>query len=147
MRAKLLLLLASCCLVPWSVGCSDAPPGPEKLPTVPASGVVTYQGQPLPDASVSFQHVDGMVTANGKTDNEGRFTLSTYEAEDGAPVGSYRITVSASAVQEIEPGVLAPEPPGGFESPIPGKYANPTTSGLEATIPEGGKTDLTLDLQ
>jgi hypothetical protein len=52
-----------------------------------------------------------------------------------------------SAVQEIEPGVMAPEPPGGFKSPIPAKFGNVAESGLTLEVPAAGSTDLKLDLR
>jgi len=110
------------------------------------SGIVTFQGTPLPNATVSFQHSEGKASSTGKTDAAGAFTLSTYGTNDGAPAGNYSVTVAVSAMQEIEPGVLAPEPEGGFKSPIPPQYANPTTSGLKVEVPAGGKADVKLEL-
>lgn len=129
-------------------GCSEsAPAGPEQLKTVPAGGIVTYRNSPIGNASVSLQRVDGKATASGKTTADGKFVLSTYGENDGAPAGEYVAIVSVSGAQEIEPGVLAPEPPGGFVSPIPLQYGDPTTSGLRITIPEGGDQNIALSLQ
>lgn len=108
---------------------------------------MTYQGKPVANASVSFQHADGAATASGKTNAEGRFKLSTYAPDDGAPVGDYRVTVAVSMVQEIEPGVLAPEPEGGFKSPIPLKYANPAETDLQVQVPAGGAPELAIELR
>jgi len=143
----LFALVASLLLVSL-VGCGGGePPGPEKLPLVPAGGTVTYQGNPLANADVAFQHSEGKVTPSGKTDAQGKFTLKSYGEESGAPAGSYTVTVSVSGSQEIEPGVLAPEPPGGFKSPIPAKYGSSTTSGLKVEVPAEGSTDLKVELQ
>jgi hypothetical protein len=148
LRSTLILAVLSVGFVFTSTGCTDSgPPGPKQLPVFPSGGKVTYQGNPLPNADVSFQHKEGSATATAKTDAQGSFTLSTYGDKDGAPAGAYRVTVAVSAVQEIEPGVLAPEPPGGFKSPIPAQYGNPETSGLTADIPEGGKQDLVIELK
>ena len=145
---KSLLALVLSCVVGALLGCSGgAPPGPEQLPTVPAAGTVTYNGNPLPNADVSFQHSEGKVTATAKTDAQGKFALKAYGEKEGAPAGSYTVTVSVSTAQEIEPGVLAPEPPGGFKSPIPTKYGSASTSGLKVEIPAEGSTDLKVDLQ
>ncbi len=130
------------------VGCGGSePPGPKQLPTVPAAGTVTYKGQPLANATVACQHLDGQVSASGKSDASGKFTLKSYGDKDGAPAGSYKVSVSVSAVQEIEPGVMAPEPPGGFKSPIPAKFGNVAESGLTLEVPAAGSTDLKLDLR
>jgi hypothetical protein len=130
------------------VGCGGSePPGPKQLPTVPAAGTVTYNGQPLANATISCQHSDGEAAASGKSDASGKFTLKSYGDKDGAPVGSYKVSVSVSAVQEIEPGVMAPEPPGGFKSPIPAKFGNVAESGLTLEVPAAGSTDLKLDLR
>jgi hypothetical protein len=128
-------------------GCtSGGPSGPEQLPTVPAAGTVVYQGNLIANADVSFQHAEGKVTATGKTGPDGRFVLKAYGEQEGAPAGKYLVTVSVSGAQEIEPGVLAPEPPGGFKSPIPTKYGSSTTSGLSLEIPAAGSTDLKVEL-
>lgn len=146
MKSLCALLLG--CIVGALLGCSGGDPeGPEKLPTVPAGGTVTYQGNPVANADVSFQHSEGKLTSTGKTDAAGKFSLKSYGADEGAPAGSYTVTVSVSGAQEIEPGVLAPEPPGGFKSPIPAKYGSATTSGLKVEIPAEGSTDLKVELQ
>ncbi|WP_425614147.1 carboxypeptidase-like regulatory domain-containing protein [Anatilimnocola sp. NA78] len=130
------------------VGCTGGgPAGPEQLPTVPAAGTVTYQGSPIANADVSFQHSEGKVTATAKTGSDGRFALKSYGEKEGAPAGKYTLTVSVSGAQEIEPGVLAPEPPGGFKSPIPAKFGSTTTSGLSLEIPPAGSTDLKVELK
>lgn len=148
LRAKLWTIVLGMAGLITLVGCGGGPPpGPAQLATVPAAGTVTMQGKPIANASVSFQHSDGTATANGTTDADGKFTLSTYGTNDGAPVGKYKVTVAVGGAQEIEPGVLAPEPEGGFKSSIPEKYADPAQSGLEAEIPAGGKQDLAIELQ
>jgi hypothetical protein len=128
-------------------GCSDdAPAGPEELATVPAGGVLTYKGKPVANATVSFQSLDGTVSSYGRTDAAGTFTLSTYGEQDGAPPGKYKVTVAAGGATEIEPGVLAPEPPGGFRSPVPAKYADPDTTEIVVEVKEGEKNQFTIDL-
>lgn len=119
----------------------------EKKPTVSAGGQVTYQGKPVKDAAVNFISIDGKTRSSGKTDAAGTFILSTFGAQDGAPPGKYKVIVAVSGVQEIEPGVLAPEPAGGFKSPIPTKYANPATTDLLADVPEAGSTSIMIELK
>jgi hypothetical protein len=129
-------------------GCGKSGPAPiEKQKTVPVSGVLTYKGKPVPNASVIFQSIDGKVSSWGTTDAAGTFTLTTYASQDGAPPGKYKVTVSAGGPKEIEPGVLADEPPGGFKSPVPVKYASPSTTDVLKDVSESGNNQLTIDLQ
>jgi hypothetical protein len=130
-----------------ALGCGGKGTQPEKLPTSPARGIVTYQGKPVANAGVSFVSLDNKIRGAGKTDGVGSFVISTYGQEDGAPPGKYRVTVAVSTVKEIEPGVLEPEPEGGFKSPIPTKYPNPATTDILVEVKEGGKNDFTIELK
>jgi hypothetical protein len=64
-----------------------------------------------------------------------------------APPGKYRVTVAVSLTKEIEPGVLEPEPEGGWKSPIPAKYANPATTDILVEVTEGGSNDFQIVLK
>ena len=106
-----------------------------------------YRDKPVANAAVTFLSLDGKVRASGTTDGVGSFTLSTYGQQDGAPPGKYKVLVAVSTVKEIEPGVLEPEPEGGFKSPIPVKYANPQTTDLLVEVTEKGSNEFTIDLK
>jgi hypothetical protein len=132
-----------------AAGCSRSrvPAGPPRAPTVPAGGVLTLRGQPVAGASVVFHHAEGAASALGTTDAEGRFALSTYQKGDGAPVGTYRMTVATNDTTEVEPGVLAPLSTERSRSAITPSYADPDTSGLTCDIPPAGNTDIRIDLK
>lgn len=133
-----------------SAGCSGGSSSHKDLPkepTVPVTGMLKYQGKPVPNASINFQSADGKVSARATSDAAGMFTVSTYGGNDGAPAGTYKVVVAVNMTTEISPGVLAPEPPGGFKSPIPSKYANPSTSGLSVEVKASGKNELQIDLK
>ena len=137
-----------------AMGCGGSDSGGKNAPleqkkTVPARGIVTYKGKPLNNANVVFMPLeDGKtVPARGTTDGVGSFVLSCYGKDDGAPVGKYKVIVSANLSVEIEPGVLAPEPEGGFKSPIPLKYANPKTTDIVVEVKEGDKNEFTIELK
>lgn len=108
--------------------------GAEQLATQPASGVVTFHGKAVPNATVSLQREDGRVAALGVTDPAGSFKLSTYREHDGAPVGKYRVTVAATRVEYLNADTLAPEPPTGFPSAVPPHLSNPDTSRLQVEV-------------
>jgi hypothetical protein len=136
------------CVLMLLVGCGGGPnPGPEKQATVPANGIVTYRGKAVANASVVFQALDGKVASHGSTDAAGTFRLSTYGNQDGVPPGKYKVTVAAGIPQEIEPGVLPDEPVGGFKSPIPAKYADPSSTDILVEVLEKGKNEFTIELK
>lgn len=93
---RILFLVVAGAAAVCEVGCSKAP----KLPTVPVSGVVTYNGTPLANAQVAFIPKGGgeAKNANGLTDAEGKFTLQTFiggsTQASGAIPGDYIVTVS-----------------------------------------------------
>lgn len=129
-------------------GCGGkGPANVEKQQTQPARGFVKYKGAPLKDAAVTFHALDGKVSGNGKSDGVGSFTVSTYGQNDGLPAGKYKVTVAVSTVKEIEPGVLAPEPEGGFKSLIPTKYANPNTTDVLVEVKAGDNSEILIDLK
>jgi hypothetical protein len=128
-------------------GCTSSSTEPEKLKTVKVTGIVKYKGSPVANASVIFQSLDGTISSRGMTDSAGVFTLSTYGNQDGAPPGRYKVLVAASGAKEIEPGVLEDEPPGGFKSPVPTKYANSATTDIVLEILQDGKNDFNIDLK
>jgi hypothetical protein len=79
------------------IGCDKA----AKLPTVPVTGNVTYQGQGVSDAYVDFMPVDpgSGKAATGVTDAKGRFILQTHVGGStfakGALTGDYIVTVKS----------------------------------------------------
>jgi hypothetical protein len=106
-----------------SCGCGDGRPS-----RVPVSGRVMIDGKPLAKAGVRFYPTGGR-SSSGRTDAEGRFVLTCFEPNDGALVGSHKVIVAA--IEEISGNTV--------KWNAPKKYAQPDTSGLQATI--GGATD------
>lgn len=107
------------------------------------SGQVTYRGQPLAGATVSFVPRQGQI-ATGVTDANGQFTLQTG-ARPGAAAGEYKVAVTkysqADPRRPARPadvkkskmyqGGKLPAPP---QSELPQKYGHPQQSGLEAVV-------------
>lgn len=90
------------------------------LPTHPAGGRITVGGRPHTGATVALHRFDRETekyvnVCDGRTDEDGRFKLTTYARFDGAPVGEYAITITkAGAV-----------------------FGSPTTTTLRVPIREG----------
>jgi hypothetical protein len=133
------LLLAICSSL---VGC-----GGSGVDTVPAEGVLTYKGNPVPQIAVAFMPKGGKgQIAEGTTDAEGKFKLQTRTPGDGAMVGEY---VVAFRFVPDEP----PEMPGfpgakAVVSPLPPKYADSLSSGVTAVVTsDASKNVFTFDLK
>ncbi len=104
--------------------------------TIPISGRVTYQGQPLTVGEVRYLPVDtdqGRM-ARGKLQSDGRFQLTTLKTGDGALPGKYRVVVvvfpeegAKSATDRLS---NKQQPGGPQQPPIPLKYYRPESSGL-----------------
>jgi hypothetical protein len=115
--------------------------------TTPVSGTVTLDGKTIDGAIVLFRSESAGLTANGRTDAQGRFTLSTYENGDGAVPGTYTVSVS-----KIEHKVT-PDPKGEPFPPtteeiwhIPAVYTEFDTSNLTATVTEATENTANLEL-
>jgi hypothetical protein len=114
-------------------------PSERRVRVSPASGTVTYQGKPLPGAFILFRkaEIDPEVPSpTATTGEDGSFALTTYENKDGAPAGDYVVTISTAPTTVVEKKVSLKK----AERPVDhlkGKYADPKTSGLKATIKPG----------
>jgi hypothetical protein len=142
--------------------------GKSDRPTLaPASGRVTLAGAPIAGATVSFQPVAGGRPCSGVTNAEGVYSITSYEENDGAPVGEHKVVI----IKIAGPGASTPAGAAPAEDPslslsnmegpgedgqlpkepetqylVPQKYGNPETSGLTANVPEGGSDKLDFDL-
>ena len=135
-----LALIVICLTV---TGCGGAPADAPELH--PASGVVTYNGEPLANAMVTLISGSGGKVAAGKSDASGTFILMT-NGEDGAVKGTHKVTVSvlpasadgpAPEVGSEEYEKMMTEGAEPAKSPIPEKYSDAGTSGLTAAIVAG----------
>src|SRR5262249_13776589 len=107
----------------------------KKLVCQPGRGRVLYQGKPVADAVVAFYYInpkDKKLTqrADALCDEDGTFVLSTYEPNDGIPVGEYAVSVALRQPRWDDEGR-----PG--KNLLPAKYASPRTSELTFTVKEG----------
>lgn len=143
-------------------GCGGATTDP---PVAKATGTVTYKGGPVAGATVSFIKEGAARSGVGVTNAEGKFTISTFENNDGALIGDNVVTIVKKSGQET---TLAPYNPN--ETPeermkkmmeyqkkppeettkadeLPVKYANPQASGLKAIVSkDSSKNDFKFDL-
>lgn len=146
-----------------AVGCGKS----DRPAIAKASGRVTLAGAPVAGATVSFQPVAGGRPCSGVTDSSGVYQMTSYDANDGAPVGEHRVVIikiagpGASVPAEASPaedpsmslstmagpgedGQAPPQPETQYL--VPQKYSSPETSGLTVKVPEGGSDKLDFDL-
>lgn len=158
-RSKSLLYftLVSCSLTVLLTGCGSNPDD-ERPNRTPVSGTVTFNGEPVEGASISFVPVDQVNgrSANGRTDATGLFQMGTFEGTDGVVAGEYNVIITkiesaeaSQALPEDDPNYdpnPKPQPPP--ENLLPEKYASADSSGLTVTVEDGKEiTDLKFDLQ
>ena len=122
------------------------------IKTEGVTGVITYNGEPLADATVKFIPTDATGSQSyGKTNEKGEYKLQTLlgAADAGTTPGEYKVTVDC--IETVETGKMIQE--NGEEKPetiaqslIPAKYNNAETSGLTATVAPGdNKIDFALE--
>lgn len=155
-----------------TVGCSsNLPATPE---TVPVTGSVSFQGKPLPGASVIFMNTDATSpqtgTLNSITDDSGKFELNSYfgarTVKNGAVPGTYKVTILKMVppgemteneyevkVAEADRivsggGVLTQEQtPPELQQLIPRKYSDASLSQLEAKVMPNQENEFQFDLK
>lgn len=114
----------------------------KKVPTHPVEGQLLLDGMPFAGAMVTLHRYNENTkrftsVCNGKTDEKGRFQMTTYFRLDGAPVGDFIVTVT-KAIGVDEEG----EP---VKNQLPEKYATPGRTPLKVLI-GAGTNDLKLEL-
>jgi hypothetical protein len=100
------------------------------------TGTITVDGVPLANAVVSFLPEKGQL-AVGTTDAQGKFSLSTFEENDGALPGRYRVAIAGQAGPANRQPAGQNDPPPAAKSAIPSRFTDPNTSGLMAEIKDG----------
>ncbi len=126
-----LLLIAAAALA--ASGCGKPQDG--QVPLFPVKGQISWEGGPIPGALVVLHPVGtlsaGVPAPRGQVDQNGKFSLTTFKAGDGAPAGEYVVTVQWQRVvgkgddAQVTPNVLSP------------KYSDPRTSDLRVRVAEG----------
>jgi hypothetical protein len=113
-------------------GCGKAQEPWEKV--YPATGIVKYQGKPLPGATITLIPEDTSfpksVRPTAVTDADGEFEIGTYSTGDGAPAGNYKVLILHFPVEGPE------ENPHAGPNDLPEKYAKAETTDLTVTIEE-----------
>lgn len=136
--------------------------GGDRQPVHRTSGKITLEGAPVAGATVTFSPKGSGPPATGKTNANGEYKLTTYDAEDGATAGDFVVlVVKSSAPASVDPDAghdadgsggegdamhaaqpAADEP----ESALPRKYSRVEDSDLTATVSAGAPNKFDFDL-
>jgi hypothetical protein len=112
---------------------------PKMKPCFPVEGALFVKGKPATGATVTFHPLpleSGMpksIRPRGTVDADGKFKLTTYRVDDGAPEGEYAVTAywpgkrRGKVTEESESADLPPDQLG-F------RYQNPAKSTFKVTI-------------
>jgi 3',5'-cyclic AMP phosphodiesterase CpdA len=112
--------------------------------TFPVTGTVTLDGRPLAGATVTFHRLNTETekfvnTADGLTDADGRFKMSTYTKFDGCPAGEFVVTV-------VKTGKGYYDGETEEKSKLPAAYATAAKSQIKVMVKEGAN-EFNLDLK
>jgi hypothetical protein len=118
----------------------------DRKPLFPVTGKLVDGDKPAEKAVMFFHPRDGSGAGTllpvGRVAADGSFRVSTYMANDGAPVGDYAVTV-------VWPKIPKDAPADEVEGPdqLEGRCSNPKTSPWHVRVEEKAKNLGTLDLQ
>lgn len=102
---------------------------------VPVSGTVRYKNELVEGATIVFHPEEHPHAAAGKTLEGGQFRLRTFDPDDGAVPGKFKVSVRKFYfVGDVEHQIL------------PVKYGNPDSAKLTATVVDGQPNTFTFEL-
>lgn len=123
--------------------------GPSRPPMGKVSGIVTYNGKPVHNAQVSFVSDGAPRNAIARTDEEGRYELTTFERNDGAIVGTHKVVIRKPLEQitytddpsdENYKKALREAGKTKRTSELPERYVNAETTDLVAEVTKGSNS-------
>lgn len=125
------MLMLSC------LGCSS------QLPTYEVQGRVEFEnGRPVVMGLVECQSIEHSLNARGNIQSDGSFTLTTFEAEDGAVAGKHKCVVIQMVIGENISG-HAPSTVGVVDP----MYASYATSGLRLEVKPDTTNEVVLQVR
>ncbi len=146
-----------------SVGCGSSKP--KAVPTEMVEGVVTLDGQPVSEATVTFLPVQegAGASATGMTDSEGKYTLTAVGAGIGAQRGAgtlpgeYYVGVEKVGLPDIPAAADLGESAKSSAASgrpqdvkvtyiVPEKFRDPVSSGIKVTV-KAGQNNIPIELK
>jgi hypothetical protein len=141
------------------VGCGGGD-GAKHVAVFKVTGTVTFQGNPLPRAIVTFSPKEGQPIAFGTTNDMGEFTLTTYTDGDGAAAGSYGVVVNKTvssgpktdAGHSTDPALATVSSHNASSSAasgsvVPAAYSDATQTPLNAKVEPSAENEFTFEIK
>jgi len=140
-------------------GCGGDTRPKNRDPVYKVSGQIMYKGSPVVQADVTFVCNEKKRSAFGRTDAQGKFSLTTFAPNDGAVAGKHvvlvrKIEATAGAGKEPEVSDAAYDPtkvdgskPQAAKNELPAKYGDAATSDLFAVVTAEGNPEMVLELK
>jgi len=127
-------------LIAFAVGCGTSEP-----PVAAVSGQVLLNDKSVPAGAVSFVSADGRTATAPIVD--GKYTM------ERAPIGSVKVGITTPSAagnkqmfkQKVEGKSFDGSSASGVE--VPGRYANPDSSGITLDVPAAGSSSLDIKLK
>lgn len=145
MQRRLALHLTFCLGLCGLAGCGGrvhVEPLTEYEDLHPVSGQITFNGEPIQDATIQLHPVtpktDGSLVhaPSAVVREDGTFEVFTFRPDGrgrGVPLGEYRISVSwRGSLQGLSESSIDE-----LDERLPAKYTKPQTSGLTVTVTDG----------
>ncbi len=124
------LALAAGLLLASALGCG--PSQPQDPTRAVVSGVVTFNGKPLPAGTISFESLDPPKATSASITEGGKY------ATERVPIGNCQVSINTASIQYGNPAAYVA---------IPAKYADTATSELSVEIKAGENENVNFDLQ
>jgi hypothetical protein len=120
-----------------ALACSSCGSGRPTVHTV--RGRALHRNQPLANAVIVLHHLGDdpalrELMPNGRVDQDGNFTLTTYDPGDGAPAGEWAVTLTWPVPTRA---TADPERASSGADFFKGRYQDPRTSGMRIQIQPG----------
>ncbi len=119
----------------------------------PVTGKVTYQGKPVPEATIVFVGEGSARPAIAISAADGTYSLRTLDANGAAP-GNYMVVVTKTelpaeageppSMEEAANRARTPPPPP--KRLLPAKYGDATTTPLKFEVKLGQKNEMDIQL-
>jgi len=131
----------------FSLGCQSS----DRVDLASVAGTVTLDGRPVEQGTIMFEKT-GARSATGQI-KEGKIVdVTTYDVNDGAPIGAHRVAVFVTGVAKTavndNPGQIQKFDPNymGGGSLIPSRYNDPAKSTLTADVKDDGPNEFKFEL-